>query len=45
MIISLIAAVGKNNVIGANGDLPWSLPTDMKFFFKNNPRTSRADGA
>ncbi len=34
MIISLIAAVGKNNVIGANGDLPWSLPTDMKFFSK-----------
>jgi dihydrofolate reductase len=32
MKISLIAAVGKNNVIGADGDLPWSLPKDMKFF-------------
>lgn len=34
MIISLIAAVGENNVIGANGDLPWNLPDDMKFFSK-----------
>jgi dihydrofolate reductase len=32
MIISLIAAVGENRVIGANGDLPWHLPNDMKFF-------------
>lgn len=32
MKISLIAAVGKNNVIGTDGDLPWSLPKDMKFF-------------
>lgn len=34
MKISLIAAVGKNNVIGSNGDLPWHLPDDMKFFSK-----------
>jgi dihydrofolate reductase len=34
MIISLIAAVSKNNVIGVDGDLPWSLPADMKFFSK-----------
>lgn len=32
MIISLIAAVAKNNVIGAKGDLPWHLPRDLKFF-------------
>lgn len=32
MKITLIAAVGKNNVIGTDGDLPWSLPKDMKFF-------------
>lgn len=32
MIISLIAAIGKNNVIGVDGDLPWHLPDDMKFF-------------
>jgi len=32
MIISLIAAISKNNVIGVDGDLPWSLPKDMRFF-------------
>nr|AIA17666.1 Dihydrofolate reductase [uncultured bacterium] len=32
MIISIIVAVSKNNVIGRNNDLPWHLPTDMKFF-------------
>lgn len=32
MIISLIAAVAKNGVIGKNNDLPWRLPDDMKFF-------------
>lgn len=34
MIISLIAALTQNNVIGRNNDLPWSLPDDMKFFMK-----------
>ncbi len=32
MIISLIAAVAKNNVIGKENKLPWNLPTDMKYF-------------
>lgn len=32
MKISLIAALGKNNEIGANNDLMWRLPEDMKFF-------------
>ena len=32
MIISLIAAIGKNNAIGVGGKLPWNLPADMKYF-------------
>jgi len=34
MIISLIAALSKNRVIGKNNDLPWKLPDDMKFFME-----------
>ncbi|HEX6227376.1 MAG TPA: dihydrofolate reductase [Chryseolinea sp.] len=34
MIISMIAAVSKNRVIGKNNDLPWKLPDDMKFFME-----------
>ncbi len=32
MIVSLIAAVARNNVIGVGGDLPWRLPGDLAFF-------------
>jgi dihydrofolate reductase len=32
MIISLIAAIGKNNELGKAGKLLWSLPADMKRF-------------
>jgi dihydrofolate reductase len=32
MIVSLIVAAAKNNVIGKNNDLPWHLPNDMKYF-------------
>lgn len=32
MIISLIAAIGKNGVIGKDNSLPWKLPADMKRF-------------
>jgi dihydrofolate reductase len=32
MIISMIAAIGKNNVIGTKNSLPWKLPADMKHF-------------
>ena len=34
MIISLIAALAQNRVIGKDNDLPWHLPDDMKFFMQ-----------
>lgn len=34
MIISIIAAVAENNVIGGNNQLMWHLPLDMRFFMK-----------
>jgi len=33
-MISLIAAMSENRVIGAAGDLPWHLPDDMKYFMQ-----------
>ncbi len=32
MIISLIAAMDENQLIGSNNNLHWHLPADMKFF-------------
>ena len=32
MIISIIVARSKNNVIGINNQLPWHLPADLKHF-------------
>ena len=32
MIISLIAAMGKNRVIGNKGKLPWNMPADLKYY-------------
>lgn len=32
MIISLIAAIGKNNELGLNNKLIWNIPSDLKFF-------------
>ncbi len=29
---SMIVAVANNNIIGKNGDLPWHLPPDLKYF-------------
>lgn len=34
MIISCIVAVGKNNVIGKDNDIPWYLPADLQYFKK-----------
>ncbi|ADU31667.1 dihydrofolate reductase [Evansella cellulosilytica] len=33
-MISMIAAMGKNREIGLNGEMPWHLPNDLKFFKK-----------
>lgn len=32
MIISLIAAVAENGVIGSNGDIPWRIKSDFRYF-------------
>ncbi len=32
MIVSQIAAMAKNRTIGADNDLPWDIPEDMRFF-------------
>jgi dihydrofolate reductase len=32
VIVSLIAAVAENGVIGADNDLPWHIPSDFAFF-------------
>lgn len=31
-VIAMIAAVGRNGAIGAEGELPWRLPTDFAFY-------------
>ncbi len=32
MLVSLIAAVASNHVIGRGGEMPWRLPADMAYF-------------
>lgn len=32
MILSLLVAASKNNVIGKDNKLPWHLPNDLKYF-------------
>lgn len=34
MIISIIVATAKNQVIGKDNDIPWYLPADLKYFKK-----------
>jgi dihydrofolate reductase len=31
-MISIIAAIGNNNVIGCKNSLPWHLPADLNYF-------------
>ncbi len=35
MIISIIAAIGNNRVIGIKNSLPWHFPADLEYFKKN----------
>ena len=42
MIISMIAALSKNRVIGKNNDLPWKFPDDMKFFMEKTKANMRS---
>ena len=32
MSVSIVAAVARNGVIGADGGLPWHLPDELKLF-------------
>jgi dihydrofolate reductase len=32
MTVTLIAAVARNGVIGADGDIPWKVPGEQRFF-------------
>jgi len=32
MIVSMIVAMTKDRVIGKNGNLPWHIPADLKYF-------------
>ena len=34
MIISIIAAIGKNRELGIDNKLIWDIPSDLKFFRK-----------
>jgi dihydrofolate reductase len=38
LILSLIAALTTNGVIGKNNDLPWHLPDDMKYFMNTTKK-------
>lgn len=31
-MLSIVVAIGNNNIIGSNGTLPWYLPSDLKKF-------------
>ncbi|PZD93685.1 dihydrofolate reductase [Paenibacillus sambharensis] len=40
MTITMIAAMARNRVIGADNDLPWKLPDDMAFFKRTTLNTT-----
>ncbi len=44
MSLNMIVAFDENGVIGANGDLLWRIPTDMKYFKSKTTNNSVAMG-
>ena len=38
MKISMIAAATENNVIGKDGEMPWHIPNDLKYFMRTTLR-------
>ena len=38
MKISMIAAATENNVIGKDGEMPWYIPNDLKYFMRTTLR-------
>ncbi|GAB2525708.1 dihydrofolate reductase [Paramicrobacterium agarici] len=44
MTITLVAAMGRNRVIGADGGMPWHLPEDLKHFKKTTLGTTMIMG-
>lgn len=40
-MLSIVVAVGENNVIGKDSSLPWYLPNDLKYFKKITLRESK----
>ena len=43
--IAMIAAVGDNGAIGAEGRLPWRLPTDFAFYKAHDDGQAADHGA
>ena len=39
MLLSLIVAYDKNRTIGNAGTIPWSIPTDMRYFRETTKRS------
>ena len=44
-MITLIAARARGNVIGKDGDMPWHLPEDLKYFMRETMGGGNDNGA
>ena len=43
-MISLIVAIGENNLIGNGNKLPWYYPEDLKYFKEKQKNEKTIDG-